>query len=881
MFRPRLFPRYSDALKQTFESGQRFRAQAQPHGARGAEGRGANGGGADGGGADRVGADRGGEWEGGENRSQDLENSRDAAVNQLNREAYNLAAATKDRMIKDEKRRKAMKQKVDLEKRRKQFGSGNVVTFLLDVNRGAKPRDIYAMEISKLLVHGGFKKEDVIGIKKSEWCSYQIEVHLNEGVLFDCEEIERKIRGQAKLGYSVSKFAYSEDIIKISGIPFHKDSDLVKRLIKEAIGPFVQDVLLIEQGRYYEDKMDFFHGKYNGEWKVKVVARVGALIPTFIIIGKTSKLVAQVNYVKISSDMEQEEICFDCFKPGHKKFSEQCEGPIQVMEFAEEFEQIWKLNMEAKSDTDGGNLEESVVIDESKTGGSMKKLEEELQAQRQACKDKEGLLVANRQELESLRKEMQGCKEKEGLLVSSSQEVESLRKEMLEIQRNKNVDEGGKIEDLEFAISDLEKMIEEMQGAKERSEKENLEVVENLRTMHRLAFEDNKILLAKSDDMEKKTESLLIERDDLLGKVEKMSTELMTLKVVEELLDEVEIMAKTVEAVSRVSNGEEGVRNGRVSKTPSVASMELSFLGEEGEVNDFIEENSEEEEGVEEVFTNEEIVLEILEKNEANMEVTEKNEVNDEVIDNVNVNEGVTEGTKENSDENVEEVVEIDLDTGDGVVVTRGVMDTDDKDGSIFSELRGGKTKGTGDGVVVTGGVVTGGVMDTDDKDGSIFNELRGGKTKGAIKKKRKVGQEDESPGVGKKVKVRYPKENACIQYLRDGLWVTATVTKKVHKSKELRWFNVRHMNTDLVDCCVDLGIQEYWRYPEEDHDLENISSLRSDTFDYGAPLVVKGIKSSSPVGENRVCDKLMEENIEAFANISSIAGEEEIISME
>ena len=154
--------------------------------------------------------------------------------------------------------------------------------------------------------------------------------------------------------------------------------------------------------------------------------------------------------------------------------------------------------------------------------------------------------------------------------------------------------------------------------------------------------------------------------------------------------------------------------------------------------------------------------------------------------------------------------------------------------------------------------------MNIDDKDGSIFSELQGANPKGEIKKKRKFGQKDESSGVGKKVKVRYPKENACIQYLRDGLWVTATVTKKVHKSKELRWFNVRHMNTDLVDDCVDLGIQEYWRYPEEDYDLGNISSLRSETFDYGAPLVVKGIKSSSP---------------EAFANISSIAGEEEVIS--
>ena len=99
----------------------------------------------------------------------------------------------------------------------------------------------------------------------------------------------------------------------------------------------------------------------------------------------------------------------------------------------------------------------------------------------------------------------------------------------------------------------------------------------------------------------------------------------------------------------------EGVRNGRVSKIPSVASMELSFLGQEGEVNDFLEENNEEEERVEKVFINEEVVSEILEKNEINVEVLEKNE-------------GVTEGTKEISHDYVEEVgiVEIDLNTRDG-----------------------------------------------------------------------------------------------------------------------------------------------------------------------------------------------------------------------
>ena len=35
-----------------------------------------------------------------------MENSREAAVSQLNREAFNLAASAKDRQAKDEKRRK-------------------------------------------------------------------------------------------------------------------------------------------------------------------------------------------------------------------------------------------------------------------------------------------------------------------------------------------------------------------------------------------------------------------------------------------------------------------------------------------------------------------------------------------------------------------------------------------------------------------------------------------------------------------------------------------------------------------------------------------------------------------------------------------------------
>ena len=388
MYKPRLYPNFSEVVK--------YRATGNVRGGY----QGGRGGGGDG---------EGGGAGGGEENLEVLENSRDRAVNQMEREAMDMA-----RTAKEVKRNKAFKQKADLEKRRQQFGEGNVITFILDVPKGSKPRDIYAHEIGKLLTHAGFKEDDISGIKKNEWRNYQIEVELKEGVEFNCEEIERKIREQAKLGYSVSKFAYSEDTFKISGIPFHKDKNLVRGLIKEAIMPFVQEVLMVEPGKYYDNKLGFFHGKENGEWKVKVVARVGVLVPTFIIVGKKSKVVTQVNYIKVSSDMRQEEICYDCYKVGHKKFSEDCEGPIQVNDFAKEFEVIWKKNMDEKGLGNGGDLEEEMQRREGLDREEVLRLEQDLKVQAEELQDKvknleekEQYLEQNKQEIEGLREDME------------------------------------------------------------------------------------------------------------------------------------------------------------------------------------------------------------------------------------------------------------------------------------------------------------------------------------------------------------------------------------------------------------------------------------------------------------------------------------------
>ena len=541
MYRSRLYPSSSDVVK--------YRATGNVRG--GYQG-GSGGGGAWGGG----GAAGGGE--------EVLENSRDRAVHQMEREAMDMA-----RSAKEVKKSMAFKQKAELERRRQKFGEGNVITFILDVPKGAKPRDIYAHEIGKLLTHSGFKEDDISGIKKNEWRNYQIEVELKEGVHFDCEEIEKKIRDQAKLGYSVSKFAYSEDTFKISGIPFHKNKDLVRGLIKEAISPFVQEVLMIEPGKYFDNKLGFFHGKENGEWKVKVVARVGVLVPTFIIVGKRSKVVGQVNYIKISSEMRQEEVCFDCYKVGHKKFSEACEGSVQVNDFAEEYEEIWKKNMDEKGLGNDGNLEEERQRNEGIDVEKVKRLEQELRVQAQELQAKVQILEEKDQFLEQNRLDMEEVRN----------EMEKLRRSIPESE----VVEDTTREEMQEAMEDLKKQIEGMEKEKARLVEENEYTIENLRIMQRETVKENKELVDRSKVVQEKcmvlaeeVSVMAVEKAELLGKIDKLNSEVVAVEVVKELMNEVEIMAKTVESVGKASNGDDGVVN-RIPINPSVINGDLSF----------------------------------------------------------------------------------------------------------------------------------------------------------------------------------------------------------------------------------------------------------------------------------------------------------------
>ena len=876
MFKPKLYPSFSEVAK--------YRATGNVRGGF----QGGRGGGGDGGG----GAGGGGAG-GGEEILEVLENSRDRAVNQMEREAMDMA-----RTAKEVKKSKAFKQKADLERRRQQFGEGNVITFILDVPKGSKPRDIYAHEIGKLLTHAGFKEDDISGIKKNEWRNYQIEVELNEGVVFNCEEIEKKIRDQAKLGYSVSKFAYSEDTFKISGIPFHKNKDLVRGLIKEAISPFVQEVLMVEPGKYYDNKLGFFHGKENGEWKVKVVARVGVLVPTFIIVGKKSKVVTQVNYIKISSDMSQEEICYDCYKVGHKKFSEVCEGSIQVNDFANEFEEIWKKNMDEKGLGNGGDLEEEMQRREGSDREKVSRLEQDLQVQAQ-----------------ELQAKVQDLNEKEQFVEQNRLEMEGLRKEMENLRRSNSesgVVEGARLDEMQEAMGELKSQIEGTQKEKVRREKENEYIIENLRIMQREAVKENKELVDRSKVVDEKclvlveeVSAMSVEKADLLGKIDKLSSELVAVDVVKDLLNEVEIMARTVESVSKVSNVDDGVVN-RIPINPSLNNGDLSFQDSGEEEDVFVQSSSEQVQVEESEKESDGVIMEEGLEGNGLRDVADFGPGGSE-IGFVSVEQVPVIVQKES--ENESEDVNVEKREEEKAEEDNGFRDGEDPDPG-----------GSGIGTLV----------------GETGIKVKKGKL--GKKKKRRLSPDAEVMMAGKRVKAKdYPKENACIQFLKEGIWITARVKQRVYKSKQKFWYNVEHMNEDTPDACVDLEDPELWRYPGEDlevnkfvkrvllstsweevecspsivvtmFDEENLEEESELEFkdvpdphgagegssgirefgnednlqvavDYGSPLlrIGRGVIASSPDLGLGDCEKLMERNIEQFGSVSSIGNEDQL----
>ena len=131
---------------------------------------------------------------------------------------------------------------------------------------------------------------------------------------------EEKLRKEG-LDVIVSKFDHVEEYLMLYGLPPSINMNSLRSKIIDSITPFVKRVLevapCVHKGATDDD---YFSGKYDGNWRLKVIPRSGRFIPNFIVIG--NEVMGKAVYSKRLG--ETEELCTECFKPGH--YRKDCPG---------------------------------------------------------------------------------------------------------------------------------------------------------------------------------------------------------------------------------------------------------------------------------------------------------------------------------------------------------------------------------------------------------------------------------------------------------------------------------------------------------------------------------------------------------------------------
>ena len=223
-------------------------------------------------------------------------------------------------------------QKMTLEGKRKSLGKGNIVTFLLS---NAK-HGIEMNEVNKILRIGGFTPDQVLALKINDFRTNQVEVLFKGDVSIDTMKVEEKLR-KGDLDIIMSKFDHAEEFLIIYGLPPSANLDALKEKITDSVTPFVKKVLDVAPCMYRgEVQGDFFAGKYDGNWRLKVIPRKSAYIPNYIVIG--NEVMGRAVYTKRLGD--KEEMCSECYRPGH--YRKDCSGSRKWSDYCKEFRENWE-----------------------------------------------------------------------------------------------------------------------------------------------------------------------------------------------------------------------------------------------------------------------------------------------------------------------------------------------------------------------------------------------------------------------------------------------------------------------------------------------------------------------------------------------------------
>ena len=245
--------------------------------------------------------------------------------------------------------RKEFQSRLEMEGNRKSLGKGNIVTVMKDKIDDSDPVLIQMREIGKLLTHCQIPKEHVLGLKQNEFRRGQVEIFLKEEVNVDLVKMEEVIEKE-QMNMTVGKFDHVEEVIMLYGLPFSTDFGGMKDRIKEAVGPFVEEIISVEPSRYYDKKtIDYFQGTLNGNWRLVVKPKRGVGVPNYIVVDRVLSVPVHAVYKKWHFIRPQ--MCSNCYREGHFRRSPECQGVRKWSEYCEEFEENWRAAREANGNT--------------------------------------------------------------------------------------------------------------------------------------------------------------------------------------------------------------------------------------------------------------------------------------------------------------------------------------------------------------------------------------------------------------------------------------------------------------------------------------------------------------------------------------------------
>ena len=345
-----------------------------------------------------------------------MENSDGANAQRGGRSNMVAQARLQGRELQMEAARKKFhfQQKMNLEGNRKMLGKGNIITFLVNESR----QGIELNEVNKILRVGGFKPDQVVTLKLNDFRTNQIEVLFKKDVQVDIEKVEEKLR-KDNLDVIVSKFDHLEEFLMVYGLPPSNNMEDLKEKLYEAVAPFVKKVIEISPGLHRglsED--DFFAGKYNGNWRIKVIPKQKVYIPNFIVIG--DGVMGKAVYTKRLGD--KSDMCTECYREGH--YRKDCPGSRAWSDYCVEFREIWEKLLNEVWDTD--DSEEVLSEDSSSILAKLAKSEKEKKELHRRHEREQKELT------DQVKKQNVSIEEMRRMKEFSERQVETLNKKLME-----------------------------------------------------------------------------------------------------------------------------------------------------------------------------------------------------------------------------------------------------------------------------------------------------------------------------------------------------------------------------------------------------------------------------------------------------------------